>query len=105
MSLKHKVNDSLKRRLFQKSETKRYLYHFLIKKVLFFHFFNSFFFVKKLNHLFNKLPLKASGVQFCNRCIFSNRSRSIFCYFGLSRHSFKKLATFGLLVGVRKAVW
>lgn len=105
MSLKHRVNDNIKRRLFQKSEIKRYLYRFLIKKVLFFRFFNSFFFAKKLNNLLNRLPLKSSSVQFANRCIYSNRSRSIFCYFGLSRHSFKKLATFGLLVGVRKAVW
>ena len=43
MSFKHKFNDRIKRRLFQKSETKRYLYSFLLKKFFFSHFFNFFF--------------------------------------------------------------
>jgi len=40
-----------------------------------------------------------------NRCILSNRSRSIYRKFKMSRIFLKKYALQGLIMGVRKASW
>jgi len=39
------------------------------------------------------------------RCIFSNRNRSIYRPYGLSRIVLKNFAHFGILPGYKKAIW
>ena len=44
-------------------------------------------------------------VRFHNYCIFTSRSKSIIRDFKVSRMVFKRLASFGLLHGVKKGSW
>ncbi len=75
-----------------------------------------------LNHIINNLNLSWDTRNFAylqlnniskistitkikNRCVFSNRSRSIYRKFKLSRIFLKKYALQGLIMGVKKASW
>lgn len=46
-----------------------------------------------------------SAVKLKNRCIVSNRAKSVIRYFQLSRIVFRNYAREGLLVGLRRASW
>lgn len=59
----------------------------------------------KLQTLFLSLPLKSSLTQIKNRCIFSGRSRGIFRFFKMSRLNFRRLASSGMLPGIKKYSW
>jgi len=49
------------------------------------------------------LKPKSSLVRLKRRCFLTGTARSHVRYFGLSRHSFRKLALDGRLLGVRKS--
>lgn len=49
------------------------------------------------------LPRDSSFLRIRNRCSLTGRSRAIYRKFGISRLRFRKLASFGLLYGVKKA--
>lgn len=51
----------------------------------------------------NALPRDSSSIRSRNRCTLTGRSRAIYRKFGISRLRFRKLASFGLLYGVKKA--
>jgi small subunit ribosomal protein S14 len=62
--------------------------------------------LKYSNHLkLEKCMQYGSFTKVKNRCIISNRSKSIYRKFGVSRIKFRELASFGLLFGVRKSSW
>lgn len=46
-----------------------------------------------------------SKTRLLRRCIMSNRNRSVFRPFGLSRMLLKNFMGFGILPGYKKAVW
>lgn len=53
----------------------------------------------------NKLPKNSCPVKARNRCNIDGRARSYMRTFGLGRHAFRKLASEGMIPGVKKASW
>jgi small subunit ribosomal protein S14 len=52
-----------------------------------------------------KLPKNASPVRLHNRCKLTGRPRGYMRQFGISRVTFREMANFGLIPGVKKASW
>ncbi|UTW67369.1 30S ribosomal protein S14 [bacterium SCSIO 12643] len=52
-----------------------------------------------------KLPKNSSAVRAHNRCKITGRPRGYMRHFGISRVTFRELATQGLIPGVKKASW
>lgn len=52
-----------------------------------------------------KLPRNSNPVRLHNRCMLSGRPRGYMRQFGISRISFRDMASKGLIPGVRKASW
>jgi small subunit ribosomal protein S14 len=44
-------------------------------------------------------------VRVRNRCAVTGRPRGVYSFCRLSRHMFRKLASFGLLNGIKKSSW
>lgn len=52
-----------------------------------------------------KLPKDSSAVRAHNRCKITGRPRGYMRHFGVSRVTFRELASSGLIPGVKKASW
>ncbi len=52
-----------------------------------------------------KLPKNASPVRLHNRCKITGRPKGYMRQFGLSRVTFREMANFGLIPGVKKSSW
>lgn len=52
-----------------------------------------------------KLPKNASPVRLHNRCLLTGRSKGYMRQFGISRITFREMASHGLIPGIRKASW
>jgi small subunit ribosomal protein S14 len=52
-----------------------------------------------------KLPKNASPVRLHNRCKLTGRPKGYMRQFGVSRVTFREMANFGLIPGVKKASW
>ena len=52
-----------------------------------------------------KIPKNASPVRLHNRCKLTGRSKGYMRLFGLSRITFREMASAGLIPGVKKASW
>jgi small subunit ribosomal protein S14 len=52
-----------------------------------------------------KLPRNASPVRQHNRCKLTGRPKGYMRQFGISRITFRELASSGLIPGVKKASW
>lgn len=52
-----------------------------------------------------KLPKNSSRIRIRNRCNITGRPRGVYRKFGLSRITFRELASKGLIPGVTKASW
>lgn len=52
-----------------------------------------------------RIPKNASPVRLHNRCKITGRPRGYMRVFGLSRVTFREMASQGLIPGVRKASW
>lgn len=52
-----------------------------------------------------KLPRNASPVRMRNRCSATGRPRGYMRQFGISRITFRELASKGLIPGIKKASW
>lgn len=52
-----------------------------------------------------KLPKDSSKVRLHNRCKITGRPRGYMRQFGISRVTFREMASSGLIPGVRKASW
>lgn len=57
--------------------------------------------LSKINKKINKI----SKVQIKNRCIISNRSKSTYRHYSLSRIKMRELLQFGILPGYKKSAW
>ena len=53
----------------------------------------------------SKLPRQSSLCRVKNRCIETNRSRSVINFYKLSRLEFRRLVSRGSFLGMRKASW
>ena len=51
------------------------------------------------------LPRNSSSIRMRNRCKLTGRSRGYMRQFGISRITFREMASKGLIPGVRKASW
>ncbi|CAG0949318.1 MAG: 30S ribosomal protein S14 [Bacteroidetes bacterium] len=52
-----------------------------------------------------KLPKNSSKVRLHNRCLLTGRPRGYVRQFGISRVTFREMASSGLIPGVTKASW
>ena len=52
-----------------------------------------------------KLPKNSSKVRLHNRCSLTGRPRGYMRQFGISRITFREMASKGLITGVKKASW
>ncbi len=52
-----------------------------------------------------KLPLNSAPARMHNRCKLTGRPKGYMRQFGISRITFRELASFGLIPGVKKASW
>lgn len=52
-----------------------------------------------------KLPKNASPVRLHNRCKITGRPKGYMRQFGVSRVTFREMANYGLIPGVKKASW
>ena len=52
-----------------------------------------------------KLPKDSSKVRLHNRCKLTGRPRGYMRQFGISRVTFREMASAGLIPGIRKASW
>jgi small subunit ribosomal protein S14 len=52
-----------------------------------------------------KLPKNSSRVRLHNRCSLTGRPRGYMRQFGISRITFREMASQGLIPGVKKASW
>jgi small subunit ribosomal protein S14 len=52
-----------------------------------------------------RLPKNASPVRLHNRCKITGRPKGYMRQFGISRVTFREMANFGLIPGVKKASW
>ena len=53
----------------------------------------------------SKLPRNASPVRLHNRCSLTGRPKGYMRQFGVSRITFRQMASSGLIPGIRKASW
>jgi small subunit ribosomal protein S14 len=107
------VKDKKRRTLAVKNQLKK-----VVLKAIFLDHFTfqcGWFFNKKPNFInyykfFNLLKIYNIGKNGAlnvirNRCRVTGRCRSILRYYRISRIVFRELASFGLLVGVKKSSW
>ena len=52
-----------------------------------------------------KLPKNASPIRMHNRCLITGRPKGYMRQFGISRVTFREMASAGLIPGVTKASW
>jgi small subunit ribosomal protein S14 len=52
-----------------------------------------------------KLPKDASPIRLHNRCKLTGRPKGYMRQFGVSRVTFREMANFGLIPGVKKSSW
>lgn len=52
-----------------------------------------------------KLPRDASPIRYRNRCKLTGRPKGYMRQFGISRITFREMASKGLIPGVKKASW
>lgn len=52
-----------------------------------------------------KLPKNSNPIRLRNRCMLTGRPRGYMRQFGISRITFREMASHGLIPGVKKASW
>ncbi|BAX79537.1 MAG: 30S ribosomal protein S14 [Labilibaculum antarcticum] len=53
----------------------------------------------------SRLPKNSSPVRLHNRCKITGRPKGYMRQFGISRITFREMASYGLIPGVKKASW
>lgn len=100
----------MRKGLIEKDKKRRRLYFLYEKKYLILKYIHhnrnlSYVTRKKAYKQLLKLPKNASLVRLCTRCVLTNRSRSIYKRFKLSRLMIRKLGLQGELPGFKKISW
>ncbi|WGH27148.1 MAG: 30S ribosomal protein S14 [Candidatus Shikimatogenerans bostrichidophilus] len=65
----------------------------------------NFYKKKKKYLMLQKIPNNASIVKLKNLCNITGRSRGYIRFFGISRIEFRRLASYGLIPGIKKSSW
>jgi len=52
-----------------------------------------------------KLPRNSNPIRLRNRCMLTGRPRGYMRQFGISRITFREMASHGLIPGIKKASW
>lgn len=60
---------------------------------------------QRIQFQLQQLPRNSSPSRLKNRCLVTGRPRAYMRKFGLSRITFREMASLGLLPGVRKSSW
>ncbi len=60
---------------------------------------------QRIQFQLQQLPRNSSPTRLKNRCAVTGRPRAYMRKFGLSRITFREMASLGLLPGVRKSSW
>jgi len=95
-----KRKDIKRRNLYNKYEIKRkYLKYILYNNKL------STYIKQKAMYLLNNFPKDSSKIRIKNRCVLTNRSKSVYRDFKISRIMLRNLANNGLLAGIVKSSW
>lgn len=94
------LKDKKRRKLYAQYEKKKYILKYIKNNLI----LQKKFREKAQIKLF-LFPRNSSITRIRNRCILTNRSRSIYRKFKFSRLMFRKLALNGKIPGVRKAIW
>lgn len=100
-----KVKDNNLRKAFKKLELqlilKKFIYHNILSYLYFFKKYDLYSYA-----YFNILKKKKKRIltKYVNRCVLSNRSKSIRCL-KLSRIKARELISFGIIPGFKKAIW
>jgi len=92
--------DKKHRQFFVNNEIRKLYYKFMMLNDLL--NFNSKLFYQKKISLFSS---KSSIAKIKNRCLLTGRGHGVFRFFGLSRISFRELASKGALAGIKKKTW
>ncbi len=67
---------------------------------------NPLFFFNMINfNFFHTYLLQNAKTRIFNYCILTGRARGIINFFHLSRLTFREMASFGLISGVKRSVW
>lgn len=105
--LSSKIKDIKIRKLFSKIENKN-----IINKFLFYYIASYYKKAEKKNHLlfyvnlFTKKRFSLiNKTKTTNRCVLTNRNRSVLRPYKISRVILRELLQFGILPGFSKAVW
>jgi small subunit ribosomal protein S14 len=59
----------------------------------------------QISRQIQKLPRNSSSTRLHNRCFITGRPKGYMRQFGISRITFREMASSGLIPGVRKASW
>ena len=95
------IKDLNKRLLVYKQEKKILLLKFIVRSTELSKKLRS-----KAQYDFLKIPsFNFSKIRIKNRCIFTSRSKSVNSRLKLSRITFRKLASEGSLLGIKKSSW
>ena len=97
---KLKSKDFKLRRFFKKNEINRLVFKFLISNLKIKLTLKSLILIKNSRKYYFK-----AFVRIKNRCYITNRSKSIFNFFKLSRIVIKELGGFGFICGLRQSSW
>ena len=100
--MKKSVQKDLKKRLLVYKEEKKNL---LLKFITYSTSLTKEIRYKAFNIFLNKSNLNIYKSRIKNRCIFTARGRSILSDIKISRITFRKLASNGSLLGIRKSSW
>jgi len=95
------IKDFNKRLSVYKQEKKSLLLKFIIRSTALSKNLRN----KAQNQFIKKSSLNFSKVRLNNSCIFTSRSKSVNSRIKLSRITFRKLASEGLLLGIKKSSW
>lgn len=100
-----KIKDVKFRKKFHKLEIKLNLKRFVYRNMLSHFYFQKNFNIYNLISFQNlKRKRKRISTKFVNRCILSNRSKSIRTL-KISRLHARELISFGIIPGFKKAIW
>jgi len=101
-----KIQDNKKRDLFLKLEYKKRVYKIIAINILnnLKYYKNKKYYYTALIKIQQKIS-KISKTQIKNRCILSNRSRSVLKPYNISRIKMRELLLFNILPGYSKAAW
>ncbi len=98
---KQNIKDFNKRLIVFKEEKENLLLKFIIRSIN----LSKNLRIKIQNKFFDKLSFNYSKIRIKNRCVLTSRGKSINKNLKLSRITFRKLASDGLLLGIKKSSW